>query len=368
MSRQSKPASQQSKPASRQSKPPSQHSTPLSYQPEPWTPQQNNPTGGRFMRTRAAVTAAASVTFVLLGFGLAGCSGDSSPLPPALGGPSAGASSAAPPAASDTSCNPRASLRPAGALPAPGQMPAGSKMAEIQKRGRLILGTSQDTLLFSARNPFSGNVEGFDVDMARQIAQAIFGDPDKIQIKVIGYDKRVSSVVDGSVDIVADTMTANCARWKDVDFSTIYYDAGQKVLVTSTSTVKSINDLGGKKVCAAAGSTSYDNIAKVPTKPIAVSKPAFGDCLVAFQQNQVDAISTDDTILAGMAAQDPYAKVVGPRFTEEPYGIATSKKTPEFTRFINAVLEKNKQNGTWAQTYKRWLGGTPPQPPKAEYQ
>jgi len=323
------------------------------------------------MRTRAALAAAASVTLVMLGFGLAGCAGDSSPLPHKSGEPSASTPASGGAAVpDDTSCNPRASLRPAGALPAPGKMPAGSKMAEIQKRGRLILGTSQDTLLFSSRNPFSGKVEGFDVDMARQIAQAVFGDPDKIQIKVIGYDKRVSSVVDGSVDIVADTMTANCARWKDVDFSTIYYNAGQKVLVNSTSKATSINDLGGRKVCAASGSTSYDNIAKVPTKPIAVAKPAFGDCLVAFQQNEVDAISTDDTILAGMAAQDPYAKVVGPRFTDEPYGMATSKKTPDFTRFVNAVLEKNKQNGTWAATYKRWLGafGAAPQPPKAEYQ
>jgi polar amino acid transport system substrate-binding protein len=329
--------------------------------------------GGKFMRTRAAVAAAASVTLVMLGFGLAGCAGDSSPLPSKAGGPSASASApvdAGAPQAVDTSCNPRASLRPSGALPAPGKMPAGSTMAKIQAKGRLVLGTSQDTLLFSSRNPFSGQVEGFDVDMARQIAQAIFGDPNKIQIKVIGYDKRVSSVVDGAVDIVADTMTANCARWKDVDFSTIYYNAGQKVLVSSTSAAKSINDLGGKKVCAASGSTSYDNIAKVPTKPIAVAKPAFGDCLVAFQQNQVDAISTDDTILAGMAAQDPYARVIGPRFTDEPYGMATSKQTPDFTRFVNAVLEKNKQNGTWAATYKRWLGafGAPPQPPKAEYQ
>jgi polar amino acid transport system substrate-binding protein len=323
------------------------------------------------MRTRAALAAAFSVTLVTLGFGLAGCAGDSSTLPPALR-PSASASAPAGGAAApaDNACNPRASLRPAGALPAPGRMPAGSKMAEIQKRGRLILGTSQDTLLFSSRNPFDGKVEGFDVDMARQIAQAIFGDPDKIQIKVIGYDKRVSSAVDGSVDIVADTMTANCARWKDVDFSSIYYNAGQKVLVSTDSTVKTINDLGGKKVCAASGSTSYDNIAKVATKPIAVAMPAFGDCLVAFQQNQVDAISTYDTILAGMAAQDPYAKVVGPAFTQEPYGMAISKKSPEFTRFVNAVLEKNKADGTWAATYKRWLGafGPAPQPPKAEYQ
>ena len=313
------------------------------------------------MRARVIAVAVAALTVLAA----AGCSGDSSPLP---GRPSA---SAAPTGAVpvDTSCNPRASLKPTGALPAPGRMPAGSYMAEIFKRGRLVLGTSQDTLLFSSRNPFTGKVEGFDVDMGRQIAEAIFGNPDKIQIKVIAYDKRVSSAVDGSVDLVADTMTANCARWQDVDFSSIYYDAGQRVLVSSASKAKSIEDLGGKKVCAAKGSTSYDNIGKVPAKPIPVFRPGFGDCLVAFQQNEVDAISTDDTILIGLAAQDPYAKVVGPQFTREPYGMAMSKDHPEFTRFVNAVLAKNRANGTWKATYQRWLGdfGPAPQPPAAEY-
>jgi polar amino acid transport system substrate-binding protein len=315
------------------------------------------------MRARVALVAVAALTVLAA----AGCSGDSSPLP---GRPSASAGPAPTGAAAvDVSCRPRASLKPAGALPAPGRMPAGSYMAEIYKRGRLVLGTSQDTLLFSSRNPFTGKVEGFDVDMGRQIAQAIFDDPDKIQIKVIAYDKRVSSAVDGSVDLVADTMTANCARWKDVDFSSIYYEAGQKVLVAKGSKATSINDLGGKKVCSARGSTSYDNIGKVPAKPIPVARPGFGDCLVAFQQNEVDAISTDDTILVGLAAQDPYAKVVGRRFTDEPYGMAMNKQHPEFTRFVNAVLAKNRANGTWKSTYERWLGdfGPAPQPPAAEY-
>ena len=315
------------------------------------------------MRRAAIAVVAAAATL------LAGCSGDSSsPTPRGI----AVATPAAPtpvPAAPDTSCNPRASLAPLGALPKPGRMTPNTYMATIQRRGRLILGTSQDTLLFSSRNPITGIVGGFDVDMGRQIAAAIFGDPDRLQIKVIGYDKRVSSVVDGSVDIVADTMTANCARWTDVDFSSIYYEAGQRVLVSSKSDAKSIEDLGGKKVCSASGSTSFDNIGKVKSKPIAVAKPAFGDCLVAFQLNEVDAISTDDTILAGMAAQDPYARVIGRKFTQEPYGMAMSKKHPEFTRFVNAVLEKNRRDGTWAATYKKWLGtfGPVPAPPKAEY-
>ncbi|GIE86347.1 glutamate ABC transporter substrate-binding protein [Actinoplanes regularis] len=326
------------------------------------------------MRTRLAPIVA---TLALL-LGAAGCAGDSSPRydevtaaptgrQPGPGSATPGSSTPAKPAVEN--CNPRASLRPAGALPQPGKMPSGTWMAKVHARGRLVLGTSQDTLLFSSRNPLTGKVEGFDVDMGRMIAQAIFGDPDRLQIKVIGYNERVNSVLKGEVDVVADTMTANCARWKDVDFSSIYYEAGQKVLVNRDSTAKGIEDLGGKKICAAAGSTSYDNIGTVKSKPIAVAKASFGDCLVAFQQNEVDAISTDDTILAGMAAQDPYAKVIGERYTEEPYGMAISKGHPEFTRFVNAVLEKARQDGTWARTYEKWLGrfGPVPQPPGAQY-
>jgi polar amino acid transport system substrate-binding protein len=320
------------------------------------------------MRIRSAVAVAALAATVAL----AGCSGDTGRLDSdTTQSGDTTITQAAPPAerAPAPACNPRASLRPAGALPAPGNMPAGSYMDTILKRGRLVLGTSQDTLLFSSRNPFTGAVEGFDVDMGRQIAEAIFGDADKIQIKVIAYDKRVSSAADGSVDIVADTMTANCDRWRDVNFSSIYYEAGQKVLVSKTSTAKSIEDLGGKKVCSAAGSTSFENIGKVRTKPVPVAKPAFGDCLVAFQRNEVDGISTDDTILAGMAAQDPYAKVIGRRFTEEPYAMAMSNAHPEFARFVNAVLERNRADGTWKKTYERWLGdfGAAPAPPKAQY-
>jgi polar amino acid transport system substrate-binding protein len=281
------------------------------------------------------------------------------------------AQAAALPAKAAPECDPRASLRPSGALPAPGQMPAGSYMDTIRRRGRLVLGTSQDTLLFGSRNPFTGMVEGFDVDMGRQIAQAIFGDPGKIQIVIVPYDQRVATVQKGGVDLVAETMTINCERLQTVDFSTVYYQAGQKVLVPTNSKATRIEDLGGKKVCAATGSTSLANLDKVSTHPVPVAAATQADCLVKFQEGEVDAISTDDTILAGLAAQDPYAKVVGDAFTDEPYGMATSKQHPEFTRFVNAVLERERTDGTWAALYKKWpgraSGDKTPLPPAARY-
>jgi len=248
-------------------------------------------------------------------------------------------------------------------------MPAGSYMDTIRKRGRLVVGTSQDTLLFSSRNPFTGVVEGFDVDMLKQVAQAIFGDPNRIQIIAIPNDKRVPDVADGAVDLVAETMTITCDRYRTVDFSTVYYDAGQKVLVASDSSARSIKDLGGRRVCAAAGSTSLDTLRRLVPKPVAVAAPTQADCLVEFQQNQVDAISTDDSILVGLAAQDPYAKVIGDRFTDEPYGMAVAKAHPEFTRFVNAVLDRERADGTWKRLYGQWLGrfGPAPDPPPAQY-
>jgi polar amino acid transport system substrate-binding protein len=270
------------------------------------------------------------------------------------------------PAVAPASCDPTASLRPTQPLPAPGQLPEGSTMARIRAHGRLIAGVDQNTYLMGFRNPFSGELEGFDVDMAREVARAVFGDPDAIQFKVLTSEQRIPALENREVDIVVRTMTVNCDRWQKVNFSTVYYQAGQRVLVPSNSDVTGIESLGGKRVCATKGSSSLANVAAAPSKPVAVSVPNWTDCLVMLQQGQVDAISTDDTILAGFAAQDPYTKVVGPQFTAEPYGMAFPKADEDFVRFVNALLERLRADGTWARLHQRWLGAPPP-PPAAVY-
>jgi polar amino acid transport system substrate-binding protein len=280
--------------------------------------------------------------------------------------------SSSPPAANPSCGDPTASLRPPTTTPKPGAMPAGSFMAKIAARGRLVVGTSEDTLLFASRNPFTGTIEGFDIDIAGLVAKAIFGDASKVQLVVIPNSARIAETQSGAVDLVAETMTINCARRAQVDFSTVYYEAGQKILVASSSKAKSLADLGGKRVCAAAGSTSLDAIKVAPSHPIPVVAATWGDCLVEFQQNDVDAISTDDTILAGLAAQDPYARVVGPRFTDEPYGLAINRSHPEFTRFVNGVLARARADGTWTRIFRRWLstyapGAESPAPPAPHY-
>ena len=262
-----------------------------------------------------------------------------------------------------TSCDPTASLRPTG----PPQVTAGSFMATIRARGYLIAGVDQSTYHFGYLNPLNGQIEGFDIDIVHAVAAAIFGNPDKVQFKAITDAQRIPGIQSGAVDMVAHTMTIDCSRLKLVDFSTVYFDAGQRVLVEKGSPVRGIGDLGRQKVCATIGSTSIANIAAALSRPIPVAVPYWTDCLVLLQQGDVAAISTDDSILAGLAAQDPYTTMVGPRFTSEPHGLAISKQHPDFVRFANVVLAQMRSDGQWAASYAHWVGAPVPALPLASY-
>lgn len=280
------------------------------------------------------------------------------------------APSPAPPPTPERRCGDvTASLRPPAVMPGPGAMPAGSFMARIERRGYLVAGVDQNTLLFAYFNPLDHQIEGFEIDMLRELAKAIFGSPNDIEFKAITTAERIPAVQDGSVDIVADAMTITCQRRQQVDFSSVYYDAGQRILVPSNSPARSIKDLGGKRVCATIGSTSIQTLKALVPRPIPYGVPQRTDCLVAMQQGLVDAITSDDSILLGFKAQDPYTKIVGRRFADEPYGMAISKAHSDFVRFVNGVLAKVRADGAWRHIYHRWLGkfASTPAPPPAHY-
>jgi polar amino acid transport system substrate-binding protein len=290
--------------------------------------------------------------------------------PTTVMGPAAARSPAQ--ASAEPGCNPqnvRASLRPQGPLPTPGQMPAGSAMARIAQRGDLVVGVLEDTYPFAFRDQ-NLRLEGFDIDVARDIAGAIFGDRERVVFRPTLEVNRFEVVRSGQADLVVASATITCQRREQVDFSTVYFEAGQRVLVNHGSTVTGLGDLGGRRVCAARGSTSLEKVLAAPSKPVPVGAATETDCLMMLQLGQVDAVSTDDTILAGMAAQDPQTVIVGPRLTEEPYGVAIGKDAPDLLRFVNAVLERRAEDGRWRASYEHWLTplGPPPAPPTPQYQ
>jgi polar amino acid transport system substrate-binding protein len=241
-------------------------------------------------------------------------------------------------------------------------------MARIKARGYLIAGVDQSTYHFGYLNPLDGQIEGFDIDMIRAVAQAIFGRPDKVEFKSISDAQRITAVTSGSVDIVAHTMTITCDRLKQVDFSSVYFDAHQRVLIPDNSTATGgLADLGGQKVCATEGSDSVTTIQDYPTHPKVVQEPFWTDCLVLLQQDQVAAVSTDDAILYGLQAQDPFTKVVGPELTDEPYGLAMSRQHRDFVRFVNAVLAGEESDGAWEKSYQHWVSPVHQKPPTPGY-
>ncbi|WP_046529285.1 glutamate ABC transporter substrate-binding protein [Cellulomonas sp. FA1] len=252
--------------------------------------------------------------------------------------------------------------------PGDGSVPDGSTMAAIRDRGYLLVGVSADTLRMGARNPFTGTIEGFDVDVARQVAAALLGDPDAVRFRVITAGDRIGVLEDHEVDLVARAFTMNCDRWQQIAFSAEYLQAGQKVLVSTESDATGITDLSGQRVCAPEGTTTLDRLADYDVE--AVGARTHSACLALFQQGRVDAITGDDTVLAGFVAQDPYAKVVGDAFSAEPYGLGVAADQVDLVRYVNGVLDAMKADGRWAALYERWLGealGPAPAPPASVY-
>ncbi|ONH23426.1 ABC transporter substrate-binding protein [Pseudofrankia asymbiotica] len=338
--------------------------------------------------------ARASLGLVVVALLAAGCGTVTSPLPDAGRPlPLTNASDATPSNPSTTSSpspaldcgDPRVSLRPPAVMPAPGAMPAESFMAKIAERGYLIAGVLSDAPPFGAINTAAGQgdgedearFEGFDIDIAKEIAKAIFGpdgaDEKHLKFRALVNSERIPVIQNNEADIVVATMTTNCPRRTQVDFSVPYYEAQAKVLVLKGSPYHGIEDLGGKKVCSAAGTTSLQHVADAASHPIPVGLPGDGDCLLALQNGDVEAISTDDTILVGMVQQDPRTEIVGGVLDTEPDAVAVSLDHPELTRFVNGVLARVVASGRWDQIAQTWLGDIdpplkpPPSPPAALY-
>lgn len=264
----------------------------------------------------------------------------------------------------DEDCDLTASLRPFG-----DRAQADDAVAPIKSRGRLIVGLDIGSNLFSFRDPITGEITGFDVDIAGEVARDIFGSPSQVEYRILSSADRVAALQNNQVDIVVKTMSITCERKKLVNFSTVYLVANQRILAPRDSPISQDSDLSGKRVCAVKGTTSLKRIQEINPSPIVFEVVTWADCLVALQQRQVDAVSTDDSILAGLVAQDPYLHIVGPSMNEEPYGIGINLEKTGLVRFVNGTLERIRRDGTWSTLYRKWLTvlGPPPAPPVPRY-
>jgi glutamate transport system substrate-binding protein len=228
-------------------------------------------------------------------------------------------------------------------------------MAELADAGTITVGTKFDQPLFGLVGP-SGVPEGFDVEIAKIIAGELGIDEENIEWVETVSANREPFIQNGQVDIVVATYTINDKRKEVVSFAGPYYMAGQSILVLADNDdIESEDDLVGQPVCSVTGSTPAAKLAEIGAEPVLTD--TYSNCLEPLRSGQVVAVSTDNVILAGLAAQNEGEfKVVGEPFTEEPYGIGLSLEDTEFRNWINDVLEAAYEDGRYEEAWNSTAG------------
>ncbi|HSK23900.1 MAG TPA: glutamate ABC transporter substrate-binding protein [Egicoccus sp.] len=247
----------------------------------------------------------------------------------------------------------------------------GSTMAEIQEAGTLRVGTKYDQPLFGVNTP--SGVEGFDAEIAKLIAEGIWGEggADNIEWSEAVSAVREQVLQEDQVDIVVATYTINDDRKELVGFAGPYYHAGQDIMVADGNPegIEGVEDLSGKTVCSAEGSTSIENLREmVPDAEEIIALDTYSACAEELAQGRVDAVSTDNVILLGLIDERGEFELVDNPFTEEPYGIGVQLEADDFRDWINDRLEAIYESGEWAEAWESTAGAisSTPEPPEVD--
>lgn len=231
----------------------------------------------------------------------------------------------------------------------------------IVNRGRIIVGVDQSQNLLSFRDPVTGELRGFEVELAREISRDIFGDPNKVDFRFVGSSDRLRSLDQGDVDIVIRSVTITDERAKLVEFSTPYLRTQTRMLTMESSGITSIADLPGHTICVTDGSTSLQRARTIAPEASILKTRNWSDCLMALQQHQAQVILGDDVILSGIAAQDPYTEILDTSLDSHSYGVAAASTTAEtdssgLIRQVNYTIERIRTDRMWWTMFDDWFG------------
>ncbi|MFJ6570537.1 glutamate ABC transporter substrate-binding protein [Streptomyces sp. NPDC091292] len=243
-------------------------------------------------------------------------------------------------------------------------------LKKAQSAGKLVIGAKND-------QPFLGFEDtdrkrsGFDIEIAKMVAADLGFGPDQIEFKTVDSNVRETTISKGEVDLYVGTYTINDERKKQVGFAGPYFLAGADLLVRKDDTaVTGPDSLKGKTVCSIKGSTPLQEIKKPKYGAKTVELSKYSECVQQLLNNEVDAVTTDDAILKGYAAQRPEKlKVVGQPFTKEPYGIGMNKDDKALRDAVSDAIEAHEKNGDYKKAYDATLGlsgSTYTEPPALE--
>lgn len=217
-------------------------------------------------------------------------------------------------------------------------------------------GIKNDTRLFGYYNIAKQEVEGFDIDIAKALTKEIAGPKAQADFIEVTSKTRIPLLKNGNIDAIIATMTISDERKKQVDFTDVYFAAGQSLLGPEDSPLQSVKDLGPEHtVLAVKGSSSAESIRKFAPQAKVLELENYAEAFTALQSGQGDVMTTDNAILLGISDQNPGYRLIGEPFTKEPYGIAIDKSQKDFRDEVNRALVKIKADGTYDQIFHKWF-------------
>ena len=219
-------------------------------------------------------------------------------------------------------------------------------------------GVKYDTTLFGLKSVKTNKLEGFEIDLAKALTKQILGSKGTAVFRPITEKTRITLLHNGSLDAVISTMTITKERMKVIDFSDVYFDASESMIVKKTSKIRNIADLNHKGVVVIAikGTDVSNQVAKLAPKAKVKQFDDYGSAFNALKAGQGDAMIDDNGILAGLIADDDKFTLTGDALAQEPYGIGVEKGQDQMRQAINKALKTVRQNGTYDRLVRKWFG------------
>lgn len=226
----------------------------------------------------------------------------------------------------------------------------------IKDRGVVRIGVKVDVPKFGYKNPETGKVEGFEIDIAKALAKKIIGDENKVEMQGVTGKTRGALLDNGDIDYVVATATVTDERKKSYNFSDTYYTDGIGFLVKKDTGIKTFKDLDGKKIGVTQGTTTRKDLQqeaeKQGIKLSFLEFSAFPEVLSALMAGRVDCFSVDGAILAGFV--DDSTVLLDERYSPQNYGVMSKKSNTALAKLISETISEMKSSGEIDKLQNKW--------------
>lgn len=241
--------------------------------------------------------------------------------------------------------------------------PPDSTMAKIQKSGEIVIGVKYDVPMFGQKNPLTGKLQGYEIDIANQLGRDLFGSDGHVKFVEAPGPVREQFVTQHKADLVISTYTITAARLKTVAFAGPTYESKQAIVVktdnkTFGNAIPDFSALNGHSVCVVSGSISNMLLLKDAPQAKIMALGANPDCAKAVRQGRVEAFATDDALLFGFVHETPneIRFVDNTGGNEEPYGIGVAKDSLDLCRWVNERLVDMSKDGFLEKSFASTIG------------